>query len=260
MYDLSSLQDSEQRMLLERLYIDEQKSWDTIAELCNCSRGKLRRLAKKFEIQSRSKSETQKIVLKENGHPLQGKKRTAQEKEKISRSMGKHWDGLSDEEREHKSQISKQMWANRSPAENERIQQAGASAIRNASTLGSKLERYLAVHLQAAGFATLLHKEHYLKNRQLQIDLFIKSLGVAIEVDGPTHFEPVFGEKQFQRIRAADNEKTGLILGAGLYFIRIKHTQRISQRFQKDTLEKVLAILESIQSGSVDRDKRYFEV
>ena len=43
------------------------------------------------------------------------------------------------------------------------------------------------------GFKVEFHKEHWLQNHRLQLDLFIPDLRTVVEVDGPSHFKPVWG-------------------------------------------------------------------
>ncbi len=255
-YNLDVLSDLDKKLLIKKLYYTELKTWDSIAKLCNCSRTKIRRLATRLQIKGRDKSESQKLALEEHGHPLTGTTRTVKQKQQISESMGKHWDQLSSDEREQKSQVSKDLWKNRSDEENKRIQLAGALSLHHASSQGSKLERYLAFELNKLEYKVELHKEHHLKNERLQIDIFLPTIGVAIEVDGPTHFKPIFGQKQLERIQESDKTKTGLILACGYYFIRIKHIQKLSHRFQRDTLKKVVEILQSLNQQT----SKLFEV
>jgi very-short-patch-repair endonuclease len=94
------------------------------------------------------------------------------------------------------------------------------------------------------------HKEYSLLNTKLQIDLFIPKLNVAIEVDGPSHFEPVWGNDALKRNKKYDDKKTGLIIGKGLYLIRIKQTKDFSQSrgvLIFDELVKTLDLIENKQ-------------
>lgn len=258
-YNLELMEDLDKKQLIKKLYQTEQKSWDAIAKECKCSRTKIRTLARKFGIAGRSRTDAQHIVLKVHGHPRQGATTSIATKTKISESMGEHWDQLSEKEQEKKRQVSKDLWKNRDPEENKRIQTAGAMSFHKASRDGSKLERYLAFELNKLGYKVELHKEHHLKNEALQIDIFLPTIGVAIEVDGPTHFEPIFGQDKLEKIQKSDRQKTGLILSCGYYFIRIKHVKKLSHRFQRDTLNKIVKILHMIKSGNKQNIK-LFEV
>lgn len=244
------MQDLDKKLLIKKLYQEDQKTWETIAKECNCSRTKIRRLARQFNIAGRSRTDAQHIALKTHGHPRQGSTTSIETKTKISESMGEHWDQLSKKEKNKKSQVSKDLWKNRDPKENKRIQAAGATSFHKASRDGSKLERYLSFELNKLGYAVELHKEHHLKNEALQIDIFLPTIGVAIEVDGPTHFEPIFGQDKLEKIQKSDRQKTGLILSCGYYFIRIKHIKKLSHKFQRDTLNKVVKILHTLKNSS----------
>jgi very-short-patch-repair endonuclease len=47
-------------------------------------------------------------------------------------------------------------------------------------------------------------------------------MNVAIEIDGPSHFLPVWGDDALKRNQKYDQKKTGLLLGKGLSLIRVK--------------------------------------
>ena len=87
------------------------------------------------------------------------------------------------------------MWEDMTPAERTKNQSKAYKAIRKASEEGSKLERYLFAGLLKDGYRVNFHVEQKLSNQKLQIDMVIPTLKLAIEVDGPSHFEPIWGEK-----------------------------------------------------------------
>jgi very-short-patch-repair endonuclease len=92
------------------------------------------------------------------------------------------------------------------------------------------------------------HKEQTLSNTKLQIDIFIPSLNVAIEIDGPSHFLPVWGDDTLQKNIKYDNKKTGLVLGKGCALIRIKQTRDFSNARAEILWEKLSEILSSIKT------------
>jgi very-short-patch-repair endonuclease len=63
----------------------------------------------------------------------------------------------------------------------------------------------------------------------LQIDLFLPTISLAIEIDGPSHFSPVWGEKSLNRNRNYDSKKEGLILGKGWSIIRVTQKKDYSE-------------------------------
>jgi very-short-patch-repair endonuclease len=54
-------------------------------------------------------------------------------------------------------------------------------------------------------------------------------MNIAIEVDGPSHFEPVWGDDSLKRNKKYDSKKEGLIIGKGWHLIRIKQTKDFSK-------------------------------
>ncbi len=258
----SNYNDNKKKKFLLKEYIENQKSFSEIARQVGTYANKIRRDAKRLGITSRDRSQAAKVAL-ESGrsvHPTKNKTLSDEVKNKISESQGRVWDSLSDKERQKRSKIGKDSWDSRSEKEKKYIIQKGADAIREAARTGSRLEKFLLYELTDKKFEVQFHKEHLLKNQKLQIDLFIPKLRVAIEVDGPSHFKPVWGEKNLERNKRSDRQKTGLILGQGFVLIRIKQDKRISQRYFRKILDSLVVELEKIKKSFPQENKRYIEL
>ena len=257
-----TLKDDEKRSLLENAYHNEHMSWIQIAEILNTYPNKIRREAKKLGIESRTKSKAQKTALKEGRsfHPTEGKNLTEDTKLKISENQGLIWDNLSKKERAKRSALGKESWDRRTEKEKQDVIKKGGDAIRKASKTGSKLERFLLEALTERNYRVQFHREHWLKNQKFETDLFVEDLLTAIEVDGPSHFSPVWGEKNLEKNQQSDLEKTGLILGEGLVLIRIRQTKRISQRYLRKVLGDLLNVLDQISKEFPKENKRYIEI
>jgi len=254
--------DKKKKKFLSKEYIENQKSFSEIAKQVGTYANKIRRDAKRLGILSRDRSQAAKLALEygRSVHPTKNKKMSDEVKNKISESQGKVWDSLSEQERQKRSQIGKDSWDSRSEKEKKYIIQKGADAIREAARTGSRLEKFLLYELTDKKFEVQFHKEHLLKNQKLQIDLFIPKLRVAIEVDGPSHFKPVWGEQNLERNKRSDRQKTGLILGQGFVLIRIKQDKRISQRYFRKILDSLVVELEKIKKSFPQENKRYIEL
>ena len=138
------------------------------------------------------------------------------------------------------------------------MQQAANEAVRLASKNGSKLEKFIFSGLVDAGYRVEFHKEESLVNTILQIDLFLPELKTAIEIDGPSHFLPVWGEKTLKRNKTYDSKKEGLLLGKGLALIRVKQTKDFSNARGLLILEKVKKQLEKIKDKFPSQGNRNF--
>ena len=245
---------------LYRLYITEGLSWDNIAEMYHTYPNKVRRDAAKFGIHSRSKSYAQSLALSKKRaiHPTEGKKRSEATKIKISNTVTINWSELSDTEKEERSKQAKAQWAKMTDEERKAFQKASAIAIRKAAVEGSKLEKYLYEELMKAGHQVEFHKERVLANQNLHLDLFLPKIGVAIEVDGLSHFEPIWGEETLEKNKQADHTKAGLLLNAGAILIRVQCIKKtISQKYQRDILANILETLEKLK---IDRSQRYITI
>ena len=223
----SELTDKQKISTINSYYIDQGLSFSEIAKICDTYSNKIRRDAKKFNIAIRSKSEAQKNAINsgKHPHPTKGKKRTQEEKQKIGSSVLKSWESMDEKKRAARKQKSQQNWNSRSDQEKKDMLNKANQAVRKSSKEGSKLEHYLLSRLIENNIKVDFHKEQILVNTKLQIDLFLPNANIAIEVDGPSHFAPVWGHDVLQRNIRYDQKKTGLILGKGYRLIRIKQSK-----------------------------------
>lgn len=245
------------------LYTKEKKSTYQIAELYNTYANKIRRILIKHGVELNDKSEAQKNALK-NGTskiPTAGKKRTLEDKLKISGSLKKSWDNLSDKEYKKRVKASKDRWESMSKQERQKMQDAAIKAIQVAGKEGSKLEKFLQKELTRAGFVVEFHKTNLIANMNLEIDMYIPSARAIIEIDGPSHFLPIWGEEKLQKQIKADEHKTGLILSKGLAIIRVKNlSDSLALVDQEKLKNNLLAMLTDIQSNFPDKEKRFIEI
>jgi very-short-patch-repair endonuclease len=138
------------------------------------------------------------------------------------------------------------------------MQQKANEAVRTSSKTGSKLEKFLLNQLISDGYKIQFHQEQTLANTKLQIDMVIPSMNVAIEVDGPSHFAPVWGDDTLNRNIKYDQKKSGLILGKGLVLIRIKQSMDYSESRSRLIYSKLKLILDDIQKKFPSVDNRTF--
>lgn len=256
-YDKLNNEDK-QRLLIEA-YIDQQMSFGEIAKLAGTYPNKIRRDAKKLGVPARSRSEAQSLALSEgrHKHPTKGTKRSESTKIAISERMAASWDMIDDEERERRSEMARDQWEAKTEDEKKELHKAAGDAVRRAAKEGSKLEKYLLQELIAAGYRVDYHREHVIVDERLHIDMFIKSLNVAIEVDGPSHFSPIWGHETLQRNQKADIRKNGLIMGRGICIIRVQQKKSLSQKYQRDLRDELLAALNKIETKFPPRNQRH---
>lgn len=256
----SSLSQSEKESIIKNLYIKEKKSFADIAEKYQTYANRIRRDAVSFKIPIRDKATAQKNALEtgKHKHPTKGKNRSEAEKASIGLGVLKSWDKLTDAELENRKTNSKKLWEKMDDESKKAIIRLANEAVRTSSKLGSKLEKFLLQKLLSDGFKVEFHKEQTLSNTRLQIDLFIPSINTAIEVDGPSHFLPVWGEDALARNITYDNKKQGLLLGKGLALIRIKQTKDFSKARSELIYKQLKSVLDKIVFKFPDSDNRTF--
>lgn len=251
MQNYNHYSDSEKAKLIHKYYIVENKSFQEIAKMYDTYPNRIRRDAKKLGIKSRSKSDAQKLAL-ESGrikHPTKDTKRSESVKDKIGNSVMKSWESLTDEEMQDRREKAKNNWDKLSDTEKQKLREEANVAIRTSSLEGSKLEKFLHKKLIENGYRVEAHKEHLLVATKLHIDLFLPEANIAIEVDGPSHFEPVWGDDRLSKTQEYDNKKTGILIGKKISLIRIKQTRDYSKSRAGLLLNKLLkAIDETIKN------------
>lgn len=223
--------DQQKKNLIYDLYITNGMSFIEISKNYDTYPNKLRRDAIKFDITIRNKSEAQKNALETGSHkhPTKGTKRSNETKSKIGVSVMKNWEDMDETELEKRKIKSRELWEKMDEDDRAQILQKANTAVRESSKYGSKLEKFILNNLIKNKHKVEFHKEQILSNTKLQIDLFLPNINVAIEVDGPSHFAPVWGDEALKRNKTYDNKKTGLILGKGWKLIRIKQTKDFSK-------------------------------
>ena len=240
---------------LHKNYVEMEKSTYEIAEISKTYPNKIRRALVSFGIPLRDKSEAQSKALAtgRTSHPTKGKKLEEKTKNKISDSMANCWEEMDKKERERRSIISKKNWEAMPLSKIEYMQKKAAEGVREAAESGSKLEKFLINGIRKNKFRVDFHKERFVIDEKQHIDMYVPELNTAIEVDGTTHFKPIWGEEKYEKQVKSDSKKTGFILNAGMKLIRIKNANgNNSNYYMRTMLKKVVETLELIKQGTKD--------
>ena len=115
----------------------------------------------------------------------------------------------------------------------------------------SSLTNFIALMIILLGYFSPIYKEQILSNTKLQIDLFLPTMNIALEVDGPSHFLPVWGDDVLARNQKYDKKKTGLIIGKGLKLIRIKQTHDFSKSRASVLYSKLVKAIDKIDNSNI---------
>lgn len=189
-----------------------------------CYPNKVRRTLKKNGILPRDRSAAQELALKtgRSKSPTGGKPLPKVVKDKIGDTLSKRHKKLPQAEKEKKSLISKQTYNKLTEEQKRSLHDKANKSLRKTVELGSRLEKFLLVKLRQNGYEINFHSRLLLPTVKLQVDLFLPSIKTAIEVDGKSHFQPIWGEEHFNKVKAADKRKNSFLIQNGYNIVRIK--------------------------------------
>ena len=244
-----------------QLYNDHNKSTYEIAKELDTYPNKIRRALIKHGYELKDKSAAQKAALESgrSSHPTAGKKRTDAEKIAISQSLVNYWGEMSDKEKARRVKQAKDNWKNMSAKQKEEMRSKGIAAIRTATKEGSKMERWVKERLEDSGFSVRAHVL-IIPSENLEIDLYIPDLKTIIEVDGPSHFLPIWGEEKLQKQVNADLRKSGALLSKGYAVIRLKSLGQESLAKREEMLSSLVDEVTKISNKFPPKSKRFIEV
>jgi len=223
----------------------------------------IQNLLKRAGTKMRTKAQAQSLNIKTGkvSHPTKGTKRTHKTKLQISQKLHEQWGDMPNEEKMRRAGVSKENWDSRTIEQKEEFMTSAHKAIREAADNGSKMEHWLVSEINKAGFSALHHKGRMLSNVKLEVDILVSDIKTVIEVDGPSHQEPIWGEESFARRQKSDLEKNGLLLKKGYVIIRFKFNNSKMSLFQKtEARNKLIAKLNEIKTKFPKQENRYVEI
>ena len=234
-------------MILESIKKDYESgdSVPVIAERYKLSESKVTRSLKKLGVKMRTRSEAAKIAL-ERGRsvsPTEGKGHSQEARDRMSVKRAEAWEKGGDKAKEQMSNIAKTNWAKKSDFDKANMQSKAGSALRVVASEGSAAEKYLVNKLIAHGYVVEFHNKNIVYG-QYEIDIMLPNEGIVIEIDGPHHYLPIYGEERLQKTIAQDETKNGVLITHNLKVVRIKYTAKkfnstVGRRMW-DAFEKVL--------------------
>lgn len=243
-------------------YTKHNRSANDISKELGTYPKKISRIISKHGYDIRGKSEAQKAALK-NGlsvHPTAGKKRSEEEKNSISLGVSKRWQNLPDEAKNEFSRAAKERWDNLSEIERQEIQSAAARALRLAGIEGSKAEKFLQRKLMENDYDVVLHKKGLISGNH-EIDIFLPELKTVIEIDGPQHFLPIWGEEKLNKTIKYDAQKNGQLIANGYCVLRIKY---LCNQMNRAVGQKLWALvkeqIDNIAKQFPSKGNRYIEI
>lgn len=230
-------------------YQDKGLSIAEIAKEYGTYPNRIRRDFIKLGLDIKSKSDVYKSLYEREviKCPTIGRERTEEEKIKMSAGIQKAWSNMPKEKRDSIVKGHKKRWKEKSDNEKQEFINVGLSAIRETQKDGSKLEKYIFNLLTDNDYFCQRHVQYAIGNSKMHFDLFLPKIGVVIEIDGPSHFQDIWGEDKLEKTQAADKEKDRMVIGLGFKIIRIRHEDKLYQHHLRNINRKLLQILSNLE-------------
>tara|TARA_R110000822_G_scaffold15153_1_gene52609 strand:+ start:1117 stop:1890 length:774 start_codon:yes stop_codon:yes gene_type:complete len=241
---------------------DDGSSTIAIAKELNTYPKKIERILKKNGTTLRSRSESQTLAIKQGRakHPTKGIKRTEEEKVKISKGVERAWKEMPVGAKENFRESARDRWKKMDPEKKREMQEKAGRALRMACIEGSKQEKFLKKKLEEMGYEVVMHKKGLIEGN-FEIDLLLSELNTIIEVDGPQHFLPLFGEDKLAQVTKMDSIKNGLLISKGYCVIRIKYLcKHTSRSVERRLWNLVSEEIEKVERGFPPKNKRFIEL
>ena len=205
----------------------------------------INRLLRKNGVKIRTISQGQKQYYSENDSHRKGVKLSDAEKEAISLGMQDYYQSLSKDQMKQlkliMSKNGKKRWNSLSETEKRESIEEMHRANRLTADGGSKLENAIASLLEENGYKVVQRTKSFVPKNEFEIDIFVPGLDTAIEVDGKTHFEPIFGDEALAKTQSNDTYKNDTLLAAGFTVIRLRNnTTAFSQLKARQALKLLL--------------------
>jgi len=244
-------------------YHHNNRSMQNIADELGTNRQRIRRALMKLGIASKDKSTAQKAALTSgrSDHPTEGTVRPEEVRLRIAEGVAADWANATDATLKARSDKAKLQWANMPQHEKDALLKLARDAVRLAAKEGSQLEKFIRDGLTKAGYDVRYHIKGLVPNPNLEVDILLPALSIVIEIDGPSHFLPIWGEESLQRNIQSDLQKTGLLLSQGLVIIRIKQiSSNLSALLKRRLLQTTQEEIHKIEKQFPTHPNRLIEL
>tara|TARA_Y100001934_G_C11610438_1_gene431844 strand:- start:12 stop:494 length:483 start_codon:yes stop_codon:yes gene_type:complete len=157
--------------------------------------------------------------------------------------------------------MAKDQWENMPEADKLALRKKAAEALLMTVKHGSNPEKLLYEKLTEAGYEVELHKKDMIEGKKYEMDLYLPELSTVIEVDGPQHFKPLFGEKGLREYVKHDIIKNGILLKRGYCVIRVKYLcSNYSRAVGRRLWELVEPVVNKVNKKFPTKENRLIEL
>lgn len=232
-------------------YVGGQSSTE-VSQKYGVSLATATRILKKSGV-TRSRSEAQKLALEQGKsiNPTKGVGHSQETKDLLSEGGAHRWGRLSEPERQVFKDRAVQKWKDMQPEKKKEMQSKAGAALQLTTIEGSAAEKVVKKALIDAGYIVRSHVKNYL-NGGYEIDLLLPELAIVIELDGPQHFLPIWGEDRLSKTKYYDNMKNGVLMGMGLTIVRVKYiVKNLTEKIKRDLSNQIKVVVANVANKKI---------
>ena len=255
----TELDDSEKSKLIKDNHTNGDYSISQLASLTGTYINKIRRDAIRLGIKIDTQSEAQKKSLKTGfrKHPTEGTTRPNDVKEKIGKTQRETWKELDSNSKKKIIETRKKRY--KKQKNKPHMSPNKVVALQDAAKHGSKIELHLLDYLSQYWDCTH-HYSGKLGQEDYHIDIVIPKLKIAIEVDGPAHFKPIWNEEKLSATQTKDERKNVVIRKAGFTLVRFIADKKYSVAYGNEAGEALYNKCLEIQKKGKMKNVQYVKI
>lgn len=135
----------------------------------------------------------------------------------------------------------------------EKFQKRQKEGLKKAAQFGSKAELEVCAMLEEEDYIVQRHPKLQIAQSQLTVDLLLPQHKIAIEIDGPTHFDPAIrGPEVLQHIQEKDHRKDALLIMQKYTVIRLQFRRIDSKAGSRRVKRALFTLLNQIMIAKQD--------
>jgi very-short-patch-repair endonuclease len=231
------LYSEEGRLYLLEEYVKNDKSAYELAEMLHTYSNFIYRALRHHNIARKTHADAQKKSLEKgrSKHPTKGTTRDIETKNKIGETVHNYWENMSKKDMAKRIDKSRELWYTHSKEKHTEWRKKSYEKLREAAKDGSKAEKAILSAIIASGYKAQVHNKMVLEGSEMYVDIFLPVELTVIEINGPSHYVPLFGEEILEQTIKRDLKKRELLLANGYKFVEISNE---SGYYSKTVLDK----------------------
>jgi len=256
--DLSSQQG---KVLLKKLYFEDEKSLQEIATELDSYAMTVKRAMLSHGFTLRTKSEAQRLALAngKSSNPVKGP-RTKSEKKSISKGVRKKWESGGYDKKKYEEE-GKKRYNDLAKEEKEKFNRDGVEGLRKLSRRGSSFKKIICERIKKKYKEAAINEEVYINGYLVKPSIWMPKENLAISVLTAHDIHPIFGDESLQKKYKKINEAKKAVLSNNGTMIWIRNERRETSRAVVDeAIKSIISLIEHLLNNPKPIGDRFVQL